>query len=221
MSKKSKAAKKIKTAQEKTKAVKKSAPVAQAQAQAEPKADALDVREIADAPMLEANPGTLTADAEPDKQLPMEKSAEDSSAESFDESPTPPPARETEPLRLPRGAFLALRKSGGLHFSARALVLYPDGRASYDERGVPQKEYNRLPRVLNDGQVLSLRKLLDQTNFWRAESSGEQNPDAFAYEIAARLGQRSNNIQVFDGSIPDKLKPLLERLTPLLPRDEA
>lgn len=126
-------------------------------------------------------------------------------------------APEAEPLKLPRGGFIAFRKSGGIHFSTREVVVYPDGRVAYDARGVPQKEYNRLRRALNDAQIISLRKLLDQTNFWKAESGGQQNPDAFAYEIAARLGTRSNEVHVFDGSVPENLKPLIERLTKLLP----
>ena len=77
----------------------------------------------------------------------------------------------------------------------------------------------RLRRVLNDGQTLSLRKLLDQSNFWKAESVGEQNPDGYAYEIAAHLGQRSNEIEVFDGSVPEALQPLVERLSKLLPQE--
>lgn len=125
---------------------------------------------------------------------------------------------KVEELRVPRGAFLAYRKSGGLQFSSREVVIYPDGRAAYDVRGVPPKEYNRLRRVLNDGQMVLLRKLLDQTNFWKTESAGAQNPDAFAYEIAARLGQRANTIQVFQGSVPENLTPLLERLDALLPQ---
>lgn len=140
------------------------------------------------------------------------------SAEASTEAePEPAP----EPLRLPRGAFVGLRKSGGFRFSTREVVVYPDGRVAYDARGVPQKEYTRLRRALNDGQTMSLRKLLDQTNFWKTEGGGRQNPDAFAYEIAARLGQRSNEIEVFDGSVPDNLKPLLERLTKLLPDQET
>lgn len=134
-------------------------------------------------------------------------------------APPPPEQASEEPLRLPRGAFLALRKSGGLHFTSRTVVLYPDGRVAYDLRAVPQKEYNRLRRVLNDGQIQSLRKLLDQTGFWRAETTGKQNPDAYAYEVAARLGQRANAIELYDGSVPDRLSPLLERLAALLPSD--
>lgn len=127
------------------------------------------------------------------------------------------PETPPEPLKLPRGAFIGLRKSGGMNFSTREVVVYPDGRVAYDARGVPQKEYTRLRRVMNDGQIISLRKLLDQTNFWKAESTGKQNPDAFAYEIAAHLNLRSHEIEVHDGSVPENLKPLLERLVKLLP----
>lgn len=132
-------------------------------------------------------------------------------------SAEPEPAAPPEPLRLPRGAFVGLRKSGGLKFATREVVVYPDGRVAYDARGVPQKEYTRLRRVMNDGQIISLRKLLDQTNFWKTEGGGKQNPDGFAYEIAAHLNQRSHELEIFDGSIPENLQPLLERLVKLLP----
>ena len=66
-------------------------------------------------------------------------------------SAEPEPAAPPEPLRLPRGAFVGLRKSGGLKFGTREVVVYPDGRVAYDARGVPQKEYTRLRRVMNDG----------------------------------------------------------------------
>lgn len=163
----------------------------------------LDANALNDAPLLEtpaASLGTLSASAESEGAAALQ----------------PERAEKHEVLRLPKGAFLAFRKSGGLHFSSRAVVIYPDGRVAFDARGVPQKEYNRLRRAFNDGQMLSLRKLLDQTNFWKTESAGQQNPDAFAYEIAARIGQRANEVAVFDGSVPENLSPLLERLTPLL-----
>lgn len=166
----------------------------------------LETESVKDAPLLEtagAPLGTLSASEETESSGPVKVEA----------------AEKPEPLRLPKGAFLALRKSGGIKFTSRAVVIYPDGRVAYNERGVPQKEYTRLRRAFNDGQMLSLRKLLDQINFWKTESAGQQNPDAFAYEIAARLGQRANEVQVFDGSVPENLKPLLERLVPLLPRE--
>lgn len=128
--------------------------------------------------------------------------------------PTEPAPRE--PLRLPRGAFLALRKTGGADATPQELVVYPDGRVAYDVRGVPQKEYTRLRRALNDAQVLGLRKLLDQTGFWKAESSAPR-PDAAMYEIAGRLGQRVNSIELSEGNISERLEPLVERLTKLLP----
>lgn len=131
----------------------------------------------------------------------------------------PPPAETLDPFRLPRSAFVGIRKSGGLRFTTREVVVYPDGRIAYDARGVPQKEYTRLRRALNDGQVIALRKLLDQTNFWMTQGGGEQNPDAYGYDLAARLGQRSNEITVYDGSVPENLKPLIERLSKFLPEE--
>lgn len=158
--------------------------------------------------------------AQEQKEAPQTQMAESnapSAAEGTGPNSGPAAETEPEPLRLPRGAFIALRKSGGLQFTTRELVVYPDGRIAYDVRGVPQKEYTRLRRAMNDGQVLSLRKLLDQANFWKVETTGQQNPDAFAYEIAARIGLRANQVTVFDGSIPESFKPILERLTKLLP----
>ncbi len=196
-----KAAKRTKTAKENAKTAKETKA-------AKEKPAALETSAIGDAPMLGASEptlGTLSGDA--DKQIDAPVAAV-LRAE---------PEADTEPLKLPRGGFIAFRKSGGLNFSTREVVVYPDGRVAYDARGVPQKEYTRLRRALNDGQIIALRKLLDQINFWKAESGGQQNPDAFAYEITARIGQRSNEIEVFDGSVPENLKPLLERLAKLLP----
>jgi hypothetical protein len=142
---------------------------------------------------------------------------EQESAASPDSDKESATEAERAPLKLPRGGFLAFRKSGGLNFSTREVVIYPDGRVAYDARGVPKKEYNRLRRALNDGQVGALRHMLDQTGFWKEEGGGEQNPDAFAYEIAARLGQRSNEVELYDGSVPERIKPLLDQLVKLLP----
>src|SRR5690348_11339012 len=106
-----------------------------------------------------------------------------------------------EPLRLPRGAFLALTKTGGADSTPQALVVYPDGRVAYVVRGLNQRDYSHWRRVLKDAQVLGLRKLLDQTGFWKAESGSEENANAVRYEIAARLGQRVNSIELFEGNV--------------------
>lgn len=174
------------------------------------------------APMLggsDAVLGTLSIEPDaPSAERAAESHAKGAGEANPAETKTAPAApAHVEPLRVARGGFIAFRKSGGLAFTSDEVLLYPDGRVAYDVRGVPQKEYNRLRRMLNDAQVLSLRKLLDQSGFWRMESSDKQNPDAYAYEIAARLGQRSNLVQVADGSVPDELAPLIERLNKLLP----
>jgi hypothetical protein len=131
--------------------------------------------------------------------------------------PTPP---KIEKLQLPLGAFIAFRKSGGLKFSTREIVIYPDGRVSIGGADPSKEAYARAPRQLNNAQIFELRKLLDRAGFFRLPSAtGNQPPDAYAYEIVARLGNRSNFVEVFDGKIPDALKPLIDKLSAWLPKE--
>jgi len=215
-----------KTTKSKSKATTKpkgtSKPKGKSKTKPKPEEQSLHAVELDAAPMLGGSDAVLgTLSAEPAKA--EREDAAVSHARSDTQSPPvaaageTPPSHPAEPLRVPRGGFIAFRKSGGLNFTSDEVVLFPDGRVAYDVRGVAQKDYNRLRRELNDAQVLSLRKLLDQSGFWRMESGGRQNPDAFAYEIAARLGQRSNMVEVMDGSVPEALAPLVERLNKLLP----
>ena len=150
---------------------------------------------------------------------------------------TPEPASETakttetspkrEPLQLPKepapglpkGAFIACRKSGGAPASTREIVLYPDGRVSIGGPDMAKEMYAHVPRKMNDAQIARLRKTLDHANFFRMSSApGEPPPDAFAYEIVARAGNRVNHVAVFDGAIPEALAPLIQQLSALMPK---
>jgi hypothetical protein len=137
----------------------------------------------------------------------------------LDHAPKPTESK-IEPLELPRGAFIAFRKSGGLKFSSREIVIYPDGRVSYGGADTSTDWKSRATRKMNDGQMSTLRKLLDRTNFFRASSSqGKHSGDAMAYEIIARIGSRSNFIELFTGTIPESLNPLIEQLNKFVPED--
>ncbi len=164
---------------------------------------------------------TDLSDSEPDKQPQGEHAgnpAGDQPAAPTQPEPTAPPKRER--LRLPQNALAAFRKSGGAPVSSREIVVYPDGRVSYGGPDVSKEAYARAARKLNDGQIMRLRRTLEHVNFFRMSSAqGDQPPDAFAYEIAARAGNRSNYVQVFDGSIPDALTPLLQQLSALMPKE--
>jgi hypothetical protein len=125
-----------------------------------------------------------------------------------------------EPLQLPKGALIAFRKRGGSPLSAREVVLYPDGRVSFGGPDVAKEAYEHVPRKMNDAQIARLRKTLEHVNFFRMSSAqGEPPPDAFAYEIIARAGNRVNSVQVYDGSIPDALQPLIQQLSALMPKE--
>lgn len=134
---------------------------------------------------------------------------------SSDRSASPPQARKK--LALPKGAFIAFRKSGGIKFSSREIVVYPDGRVTYDSQG-EQKHGPERPRKLNDAQIIQLRRSLEQANFFRLRSGeGEQSGDVFAFEIVARLGSRTNDVEFFTGNLPKVLEGLIQRLTDLMP----
>ena len=152
------------------------------------------------------------ADLPPGKREP--KLEPDRPAAASDQKPALPPERKK--LALPKGAFIAFRKSGGIEFSSREMVVYPDGRVTYDSLGV-QKHGPESPRKLNDAQIIQLRRTLEQANFFRLQSGeGEQSGDVFAYEIVARLGSRTNDVEFFTGNIPAALEPLVKRLTDLM-----
>ncbi len=131
----------------------------------------------------------------------------------------PTPAK-LEPLQLPHGAFIAYRVTGGTNPNAREIVVYPDGRVSVGGPDEAKQIYARAGRKLNDGQMARLRKMLDQAGFFRlATATSGQSSDAMAHEIVARIGSRANHVQVFEGSIPDALAPLIQQLNALMPKE--
>jgi len=131
------------------------------------------------------------------------------------------PAKPDEPLRLPKGAFVAMRKSGGLRFSSRLLIVLRDGRivrsveaGAVDAEGDRRSKARRRPSRLTREQISQLRITLARSDLDRVRQSGRaaQNPDAYAYEIVARVGRKVQSVELLDGSIPEALQPLVRGL---------
>jgi hypothetical protein len=130
------------------------------------------------------------------------------------------PAGDDRPI-LPRGALVIMRRSGGLRFSSREIAVYRDGRVTYwrSEVGAPGEA--RTVRQLTEGQVAKLRGALEKIDFARKRfAAGRQNPDAFAYEIAARVGRATHFVEAFEGSIPRALTPLIRQLGRLMAAED-
>lgn len=118
----------------------------------------------------------------------------------------------SEPLQLPRGAWLVFRRSGGLKFSSRQVVIYPDGRATRGGTDWPKQASASIK--LNDAQMAELRQLVEQTGLVNLKSSGgQQPPDSYAYEIIISSKDKPTYVEVFDGTIPAVLVPLIQWLT--------
>ena len=129
-------------------------------------------------------------------------------------APEPGPA---DALRLPRGALVAMRRSGGLKFRSREVVVYRDGRVNYDDG----ESGPRTVWTLGQAEMAELHRALDQANLAKPPTVGRQNPDAFAYEIVARPTRRVYSAEVFQGSIPASLAPLIAQLNRLAPLAEG
>lgn len=136
----------------------------------------------------------------------------------------PTPARESsapdDSLALPRGALVALRKSGGLAFSSQELVVYRTGRVTQRGSGVGRASYERTSQQLDAEQIDELTLLLKQANFPRFPAATRHSPDTLVTEIIARVGRRVKAAELAPGGAPDGLVPLMRWLGALLAQDE-
>jgi hypothetical protein len=125
-------------------------------------------------------------------------------------------------LKLPRGAFIALRQSGGLRFSTREVMVYHDGRVVARRQGkLGAREESRR---ITPGEVAELKAAIARSSLRELPGSasiGRPNPDGYAYELIARAGRKLKAIEFFDGSVPSEVKPLLAQLKTLMTVDDA
>lgn len=123
---------------------------------------------------------------------------------------------EDQPLKLPKGAFVILRKSGGLRFTSTETAVFRDGRVTREAVGAAEtpQELTASPR-LSRRQVRELRTALTGSGLpaLSAQPSGRHNPDGYAYEIVARVGRKVYAAEVFDGSMPASIQPVIAALS--------
>ena len=125
-------------------------------------------------------------------------------------------------LTLARGAFIAVRQSGGLRFSTREVMVYHDGRVAARRQG--KLDTREEARRITPGEVADLKAAIAHSSLPdrpRFASIGRQSPDGYAYELIARAGRKLKAIECFDGSIPPEVKPLLTELKTLMPVDDT
>ena len=133
-------------------------------------------------------------------------------------APAPETPAEPKPLEMPRGAMLVMRVSGGIRFTTQEMVVYPDGRVTLGAGDTAKESYNRAQRSMADAHVVRLRRMLDKSGFFDPPpAKGNQSPDGYAYEIVARVGSKHNHLEVFTGTMPPGIQPLVDFLMKWLP----
>ena len=124
---------------------------------------------------------------------------------------------EAQRTPLPRGALVTLVRSGGLVFRTSAVTVYRDGRVTYDADG-PGGERERTAWVLSDAELEELRREIASIDFdAHTFAYGRQSPDAYAYELVARVGRRVRRLEMSEGSIPADVEPLVRQLASYAP----
>jgi len=121
-------------------------------------------------------------------------------------------------LTLPPGALVALRRSGGLLFSMREVVVYPDGRLVTSARGGGRPAQAGVVGALSAARLATLRRTLGETDLARLHAAPpvHPRPDAYAYEIVARPARLAPPLEVLDGAIPQELTSLIRLFSSLL-----
>lgn len=114
-------------------------------------------------------------------------------------------------LTLPGGALVAFRKSGGLRFSSRGVVVYRNGWV------VPLAGTEGQRRHLRPGARRALAGLILRSGLTRVPvRSDSATRDGYSYEIVARVGGRLRSVELSD-PVPAAQARLVQVLTRLLP----
>ena len=131
--------------------------------------------------------------------------------DDMEELPAEPPA---DRLKLPEGAFVAFRQSGGLRFRTREMIVYHDGHVIVRREG--RLERRTTARLLTPAEVADLKGLILGSGFFELHPlTGRPNPDGYAYELAVCLGRQSSTVELFEGNLPLEVQALLARLKAL------
>ena len=123
-----------------------------------------------------------------------------------------PQQHQGEGLPLSRGALVAFRKSGGLRFSSRGIVVLRSGWVE----PLPGTEGRR--RHITPEALAVLERLILTSGLTRvSHRKGRATPDGYSYEIAAHVGGRPRHVEL-DDPVPDEQERLVRVLNRLLPQ---
>lgn len=119
--------------------------------------------------------------------------------------------------RMPKGAWLRVRASGGMVFRSSEIVVFEDGRLTY--RASPTAVYGQtlLARELTDGQLQELRAAVGNLSFANEGARGpHRGRDTIAYEFEVRDGQTIKSLEAFQGVMGDDVAGVVHQLSELV-----
>ena len=136
-------------------------------------------------------------------------------APTSDAAEMPPPS-DDDTLVLPSTAIAALRKSGGLRFSSREVVVFRDGRVSYRALAPQPEPRRRSVRILSSAEMGELRRLI-RACLLQPRPPARSSPDAFVSEVATRSGRTVRQAELTPVAMDASEAALADFLTKLFP----
>ena len=130
---------------------------------------------------------------------------------------------DDEALTLPKGAIVSMCVSGGLRFSSRTVTVHRDGQITQSSTTFVRGLSKGAPSRLSNDELSNLKIIVSQAGLDAPVpptiGTPRQQPDAYAYEIVARVGTKQTSVEVFDGSVPERIKPLIRELSRLMAKN--
>jgi len=122
-----------------------------------------------------------------------------------------PEGADEDRLRLPRNALIAYRKSGGLRFTSRGVIVYRNGWV------MPLDGVAGRPRRLGPAALARLEGLILRSELTRTpQRTPGATRDGYSYAIVTRIGRREHAVELND-PVPAAQARLVRALNALLP----
>lgn len=122
-----------------------------------------------------------------------------------------PEGADEDRLRLPRNGLIAYRKSGGLRFTSRAIIVYRNGWV------MPLDGAEGRPRRLGPAALARLEGLILRSELTRVpRNTRSATRDGYSYEIVTRIGRQEYAVELSD-PVPAAQARLVAMLNALLP----
>lgn len=120
-------------------------------------------------------------------------------------------------LGLPKGAVVAIRRSGGFVFRSDEVTAYADGSVTHRNSAFGSVAKPAQAGTLTEAQQTQLRQLLDPQTFTAFTATMAPVPDSYVVELAAQVGAEIKRGEVAELFATEPARSIIRMLTMFIP----